>query len=223
MKTGTRLPIKRLIANVPEVGYELHSTELGKSTGRGMVHALVANDSQTWSLLAVDAPGPFTDGSVTAKAFSRHYKEVQLPPHWRETFGIAMAVLLSPPTIFESREKHNGTINANLEKGRSEAHTNLRDFLDENVDGNRDALLTPSLYRSRLVPMPPSIARYAVMFYVSSLVRYRPSLLDSQSKGKERWLLDAFTDQAPIHMLRAALSGIKQTAHMFLPSGVLRR
>jgi hypothetical protein len=221
--SGTRLPVKRLIASVPEIGYELIATGLVRPTVSGLIHTAVSNDAESWSLLALFSPAVVREG-ITSRLFLRHYKEVELPMTWRETFGITGGHMVgSVPAVFESRTKLAGALHVQLEACVRNVAQHLRGFLDESIDANQDATITPSLYRSRALPMPPSLARYAIMFYLSSLVRYRPSLLDRDSRASESWLFDAFTDQAPINLLRSSLSGIKRVSHRFLPSGALRR
>ena len=70
----------------------------------------------------------------------------------------------------------------------------------------------------------PKLARevYALMLYVSSLVRYRPTHLDPQVNGHQAWLLDAFTQQAEIPLLEAALAGILGRPFLFYSKSAFR-
>jgi hypothetical protein len=64
--------------------------------------------------------------------------------------------------------------------------------------------------------MPASLARYAIMYYVSSLVRYKPSALDRSLRGTQAWLLDAFTYEAALPLLQNALSAIQGFPQLYL-------
>jgi hypothetical protein len=65
-----------------------------------------------------------------------------------------------------------------------------------------------SLLRSKWLPMRPDLARYAAMFYCSSVARYRPSMIFGDDDGLATWILGAFVDEARIHLLRDAVRGV---------------
>ena len=50
-------------------------------------------------------------------------------------------------------------------------------------------------------PFNDGIAIYAVMFYLSELVRYRPDLLDSLLEQDAHWLLECFVESCPLKFL----------------------
>src|SRR4029453_17307614 len=88
-------------------------------------------------------------------------------------------------TFLEARKKHpslspvgSGLTDIDVSPVISDLWGSLRDVIDEPSVEGFDALLCSSLYKTRILPMPASLARYALMFYVSSLVRYKPSQLD---------------------------------------------
>ena len=56
--------------------------------------------------------------------------------------------------------------------------------------------------------MPPDLARYAAMFYCSSVARYRPSLLHADAQGEGAWILNTFVMEARLLLLRSAVQGI---------------
>ena len=56
--------------------------------------------------------------------------------------------------------------------------------------------------------MPAPLARYAAIFYLSSLVRYKPSALDPVRQGRIAWLFDSFAREAPRRILANSVSGI---------------
>jgi len=65
--------------------------------------------------------------------------------------------------------------------------------------------------------MPVSLARYASLFYLSSLVRYKPSSLDPQSQGKQAWLFDSFVSECALALLTEATDGITGKTTFFEP------
>lgn len=70
--------------------------------------------------------------------------------------------------------------------------------------------------------MPATLARYAVMFYVSSLVRYWPSNLDPRVRSEQAWLLDAFTNQAAVPIIRSLFNWVSETEVVFMAPATMR-
>ena len=57
-------------------------------------------------------------------------------------------------------------------------------------------------------PMNEEVAVYAVMFFLSSLVRYHPEYMDTIAQSMEAWLIESFVTGAPITLLRSLTSKI---------------
>ena len=58
------------------------------------------------------------------------------------------------------------------------------------------------------VPMNQEIACYAVMFFLSSLVRYQPDYMDAIADSSEAWLIESFVKSAPLELLRLMTSRV---------------
>jgi hypothetical protein len=87
--------------------------------------------------------------------------------------------------------------------------------VDTTTDYHRDALYCPSLYATKMVPMPASLARYAAVFYLSSLVRYRPDRLDPMIHGGDAWLMDSLADASPVQIMAASLNWLRSTTFRY--------
>ncbi len=57
-------------------------------------------------------------------------------------------------------------------------------------------------------PFNEALAIYAVMFYLSSLVRYRPAYLEELLNSKPAWLIESFVNSTPETFLRMMVSKI---------------
>jgi hypothetical protein len=77
------------------------------------------------------------------------------------------------------------------------------------TDEQFDAFLAPSFYKDRLLVMPPSLCRYAISFYASSLVRYRPSMFDSEKYPEQAYMFDAIARECALTMLIDTLAGLE--------------
>jgi hypothetical protein len=67
LPSGTRLPIRRLLANCPEIGWELLSLGLVKYTPAGMGHAVATDDKDLWSLITLIPNNVISEGGVTTE------------------------------------------------------------------------------------------------------------------------------------------------------------
>jgi hypothetical protein len=225
-RTGRQLPlsekleIKRLLANCPELLDELDETGIGKATFSNVIYAAVSDSQEMWSLLGLDRPNDLGTGTPTRRLFNRYFLPVRPPGRWQEVLAISPRLPTGDLYFFEQRTKDS--VLASPEELAVRTWGELRDILDYSMQEGYDALICPSLYKSRMLPMPASLARYALMFYVSSLVRYKPSQLDPQSQGRQAWLLDSFTNEASLLLLRAALSNITQRLHVFYSPSAFR-
>lgn len=65
------------------------------------------------------------------------------------------------------------------------------------------------------IPMNEALSIYAVMFYLSSLVRYRPNYLESLLNHKPAWLIENFVNGTPETFLRMMVSKITEKDFVF--------
>lgn len=220
---GTRLPIKRLLSQIPELGWEVQ--HLAKSsTNVGLLrHTVVWDVTDVWSLFATYNGGLLTGRTPAAKNFQRHYVEITAPSpagrDWRDVFG------MGPMNSFANMRFFQGTFTVPVFPTAASLATTIPIILEiqkrigKSIQVSNmssfDAEFVDSMYLSKSLLMPSSLARYCVAFYLSSLVRYRPSRLDVRASPMESWVADAFTDQVPIWMLRDALNGFERSSYRF--------
>jgi YaaC-like Protein len=230
---GLRLPIKRLMENIPEIGWELGVTGFATASTARLLHAVVMDGSQAWAMLAVDNPLLVGNTTAAGRLILQHFENVLPPPvvlyDWKAVFAISRRFGRSQQAIFEGRAKFaavpDGSGNyapGDFTRVQNNTWQSLNGIVDESVEEGDDASLSVGMYRAKLMPMPPSLARYALMFYVSSLVRYKPDQLDPRTHAQQQWMLAAFTKQSANHLVHAALSGIRSRHHQFYSRGAFR-
>jgi hypothetical protein len=137
----------------------------------------VADQQECWSLIATAVPQLLRGGGVTNQLFRRHYVEVAQPQNWRDIFAVSRRYSAGTFIVFEARRRHQLQVpgsfgGADLDEVLQTVWRTFRGILDEPTIEGYDALICPSLFKTRELLMPSSLARYALMFYVSSLVRY---------------------------------------------------
>jgi hypothetical protein len=105
----------------------------------------------------------------------------------------------------------------------ADAWEQTRLFADTSVDGWGDMVTTSSLYKSKFISMPASLARYAALFYASEVVRYRPSRFDSRTEPIGTWLFDSFVPQSGRRMLASSLMYLTDMRYDFVVPDAIRR
>jgi YaaC-like Protein len=224
------IPIQRVLRNIPEIGYEMQ--EMGDRPGAAQVfHSMPVNDSEIWSLLAIPRIAAIMTNSISSHELSRHFVEVTTPANASRIF--AMSERWGPVTAhyryFESRlpipvqgMTPTQVPETAIVACATATWRQLRTLMDDVAEGTGDLVATPSLYRSRLVPLPASLARYAALFYASEVVRYRPARLDPATDATAAWLFESLVSEVPKRLLASALGHISGTRYLFYPSDVLR-
>ena len=218
IRVGTRLPIGRLIAQIPEIGEQAEVVKVATPKVFGLLQLIAVDASNIWTLLAVDPSANLQTEDVTGRLFRRHFTPVDPPPEWKDRFAVSRRW---PSMLFaESRTVYPFTPGNDKERALAQqdavkATWTIRELLAFSPTGMWDAWLAPSLYKSKLLPMPPALARYALAFYASSLVRYRPSMFDTQVSPDQAYFFDSFARESAVPMLLDVLSGLTRTDYQF--------
>ena len=251
LRPGTRLSVKRLLASIPEIGWELGLSHFTQPTHTRLLHAAVVGAKEGWAVIAIENPAVILRSPVSRRAFLAAFEQVtplpaagptgfttarQLPTylpgsdrHWTEVFATSRRFGYGVQTFFESRwqvpvqaigtNRYLASVFATI---CAKTNATLGPFIDLPSEEGADATLTPSHLGNRMLPMPAGLARYAVMFYLSSLVRYKPTHVDLNLNSAQHWLMSAFADQAGIRMLQSMLSGITGRWHIYYSPGAFR-
>jgi hypothetical protein len=215
------LPVVRLLRNIPEVATQLRDTHLGESATSPLFHNVVTDGRSAWPMLL--AFSAIRAGATTDRIFYRNFRLVETDSlTWRARFGFSARVS-ARPFIYESIDiVSNPSPNSVDVRGAQAITWRLKDVLSSSNNGNADGILTPSLYSSKMLPMPASLARYAVIFYASSLVRYRPSMFDERTAPGNAFLFDSIARECAIHLLIDSLIGLEGQLQSFYDNGSVR-
>jgi hypothetical protein len=218
-----QLAVQRLLSNVPEIGWELETAKIGSHQVVGGLHAIVMDDNELWCLLALNEPVErLTNNRITRILFDRYFEPVDPLTNWRDVFSLSGRTAMQ--FSFYQGKRHYPRSNksspvldgSDIENVLNDTWQHLQAVSDASTIEGFDVLICPSLLKSELIPMPASLARYALIYYVSSLVRYKPSALDRSTRGTQAWLLDAFTNEAALPLLQNALSAIQGHPQLYL-------
>lgn len=223
IRQGVKLRIKKIIGQIPEIGWE--SGHLGPRTCRigNALHSVVWGPNAGWSMIATNRPDLLSAQYPAGRLFQANYEEVALnsfgPPQWRGVFAVSARSLAMGWRSYQARwtepiTDKNGVPLSSLPVLQS-IERKLPNFFQVSVTPSHDAEIVGDMYKSSNLVMPSSLARYVLSFYLSSIVRYRPSKLDARLTPLATWIADAFTSQAPIFMLRDAVGGIEKAHYLF--------
>lgn len=224
----TRLPVKRLLCLIPEISSQVESSGIVDPSFTSVDFLTVTDDKECWIVLRID-PTPFmTKPSSTLSLIKRHFHEVQPLKHeradWREMYAISRRLPQKVPRFYLS----TATIRLSADGSYNPADVNtliqpLNDVLYVPGFGDSDAYIAPYFSKSSATVMPPALARYAVTFYASSLVRYRPAAFDANQFPEQAYLFDAIARECAVPMLIDVLTAIEGQQQLFFPQGSLRR
>jgi hypothetical protein len=209
-----RLPIERLLRNISELGTQLRDVGFGSCAVIPLFHVVAIGATSTWPVISMFTA--IESKSSTGKLFLKVFRPVETNKMtWREEFSISRRAFANPITyesIDVAPRPHHNFFNSS---GALAITWRLKDILSPSVSFGADGLLTPSLYSSKLLPMPASLARYATIYYASSLVRYRPSMFDERSTPENAYLFDAIARECALPILVDALNGLEGRTQMF--------
>jgi hypothetical protein len=219
LPVGTRLPLKRLLCAIPEIGTQLGDSGFADANFATADVAIVSNNAtqETWILMRVD-PNFIKNSSATKLKVLKYFKEVEAPQTWKDIFSISKRLMLPLPIFLESKRVLPSA--APLISDTLAILDDISDVFDVMVDGAADAIFTP--YLPNKLVMPPSLARYAVTYYASSLVRYRPSAFDADRSPEQAYLFDAVARECALPMLIDTLTQLEGRPQLFFPGGSLR-
>lgn len=220
LPTGTRLGVKRLLQQIPEIASQLDLVNYGDTVVRPLFASYASNESHSWVVLGIE--GDAALDRTTQKVIDASFERTSAPIRWKSLFGLSprwMGTLIfyqSKATVPLLSGGLFDTLPLNA------LIWGLRNVLGMQTDPACDGWLAPSFSRTRNFPMPPAMARYAVAFYASSLVRYRPSMFDAQVSPAQALLFDAIARETSLPMLQDSFSGLMGSWQFFSPTASLR-
>jgi hypothetical protein len=205
-----QLRIIDLLNNTSDVGAELASAALGKRAMSriGHLHA-IDYENNRWTVVLFFEPDPeILRSPATRRFLGDEFEQVRAEevPVVASLFG---SPIPAPTHCLQGKRLYK--LEADDHDGRrSEMLRDTGEFLRpvQNHSPYSHDEWAPSLRRTSWLPMPSDMARYAAMFYCSSVARYRPAMLHEDREGEASWILTSFVAEAQIMLLRSALQGI---------------
>lgn len=206
-----------IFARCPEAGLEFSQAGYGSGQVTGFYHSIVTDRTASWSQMLVEDYTLIAENPPVKDLILQYYDEQETPPRGRDLYG-----------IFSISRRHGFTraklLSARYPKGvrrpgnmmdpslaRDEWFLELREHLRPIVGGSKngcDGMLSMSLSDTSMIPFPDDIARYAAIYLLSSLVRYKPSALNARLHAEQAWYLAAFARQSALLGLHSFVNQI---------------
>lgn len=214
---GTKIPITNLLSLIPEIGFEIR--EFGQKrppSGYGY-HAIARDKLSAWSLVAIERRVLLDENESISRLLKRDFERVALREltDWRQIFALSERYQSANVRVFQSKSFHTriskvGAKSPDEFTAQHQFKGCLASHVSEPINRQADFVLTHALYKSKPLIIPLPLARYAAIFYLSSLVRYKPAALDRVHEGAQGWLMDSLTNEVPLNLLFNSLIGIQR-------------
>ena len=217
---STKLLAKNLFSLIPEIGLEMRQLVPSRPSSTFGYHTILTDNLSAWPMLAMYEGFLLDDKEYLSKLIHKSFDllDSQFFINWREIFGLSGRMKI-PLKIYQSKEIFslvaNGQKSPDIEGARQHLISRLGEHLTPPISYNADFIITPTMFKSNASILPLDLVRYAALFYVSSLVRYRPYVLDARFEGAQAWVMNSFMAEVPINILAGFLMGISGTNYIF--------
>jgi hypothetical protein len=201
---GAKLKVADLLGYCSDVQYEYVRLKYGEpvSFPCRLVIGLDRDQKHAFSLIAV-LNGQHPAFENLRNYIENNFEEVEIAKGAaRDMFGM-LAEEMATTRFFESKKEW-------VSPATSEILTNdvaslLSNLISYNpFNDDRLFVINHPITTPKIAPMQELIAIYCSMYFLSSLVRYRPELLEAMLSTKDAWLIERFIKSAPLTFLRLA-------------------
>lgn len=220
----TRLPVTNLMSLIPEVGLEMVDfgpTRAGSFWG---YHSIAMDETSAWPLLALTG-APDDPREPVMLAMTRGFEELTPAdiPDWRKFFALSTRAtgglrFFQSKAVFSMLAADGSTV-PDQEAARLAFASSMPNYVSSAYHRAVDVIVTNNVHKSKPLVLPLDLTRYAATFYLSSVVRYRPTKLDPKDEPIQAWLMDVYATEAPVPLLASALEGISGEVTVFEPTG----
>lgn len=221
---GTSMSVPNLLSLLPEIGMEMHHFGASRPGTALGYHTIATDHVRSWSLLALPVGTLGDPQEPLARLVRKHYEQVQLSDfrEWKTHFAVSGRSRNDSTDLYQSKRTFAATASDSSGPEMAAFYlpgTVLGDHLSPPLNQHGEFVLTHTIKKSDPLVMPLDLVRYLVMFYLSSLVRYKPTTLDPVTQGEQSWLMDSIAKEVPLNLLSGAVMGLAGRTHYFENSG----
>jgi hypothetical protein len=196
---NSSLSIVDLLSYVSDVAFEYVEIKYGSPSSfrTKIVFCSDAQKLNVFPLMAINTAQSKRFKTIE-KRLTKIFDEVMLPPHILKNVFELKAEVSPHFRYFEGKPV---PVNSPLDKMLA----GISDYISPNpFNDDIPFLLNSPIRAPKLSTMNEMHSIYIIMFFLGSLVRYRPDLLENMLSTKDAWILERFIKSAPLTFLRYA-------------------
>ncbi len=209
---NTELEARRLLGYSLPIGWQLQKSGNGALIAWFPCHRIIlVQAAECWDVIGVPREAPL---DRLPASFSAAYEEI--PVDQAKAFAFT-TLGLHASVASELRFLQRKTPEVSAAAGECNAAA-LDRLLEESAPHCTFELLNGTDYEFGLgipyaaaastVPINELVASYAVMYFLSSLVRYHPDYMDRIGESAEAWLIESFAKSAPLFLVRYLVAAV---------------
>lgn len=216
-----RLDVKALLGYIAQITHEYEAAGLGRTAAlvlcKGRILGDVPNDKAWWSIAIPRWYEPSALPEPNKSRFASEFEEVDLPAaRARDAFSIDGRPH-KQYRYFQSRATTSWASGVPAMLPIVSVYGSLEGHIEPKLieDGYDFTVFEPFAHPLGPFRMTELPALYLVMFYLASLVRYRPDYLDSLLETRAAWMIESFVASAPLMALRSFVSKITDRLYIY--------
>ncbi len=203
-----------LLSYPSDLAYQYELTGYGSNRILFSLATSVADrtQNQSWTIIGIPAVTNLDNFLTLPINFFKTYEEVQTDKNrftlifGRDTPELQGFRFFQDRTTISFLPNGIVDLNAHIDKISNALSPYFSvHYFDDNFDFE---LVLPYQDATNSKPFNEALAIYTVMFYLSSLVRYRPAYLEELLNHKPAWLIESFVNSTPETFLRMMVSKI---------------
>jgi hypothetical protein len=202
ISAGAKIKVADLLGYCSDVEYEYAKLKYGEPVSFfcKLVIGVHRDQKSAFPIIAV-LNGQHPAFEKLRNYIEKGFDEVEIAKNTaRDMFGM-LAEEGASTRFFESRR--DWVIPATSDMLTNDVASLLSNLISYNpFNDDRLFVINRPIKTPKIVPMQELIAIYCSMFFLGSLVRYRPELLEAMLSTKDAWLIERFTKSAPLTFLR---------------------
>lgn len=204
----TNLNIARILGYCTDIEHEYTSAGYGNPRIIPAGIRLLSNQKLriSWPILVIGSFEIILPYKKTLNAFNEYFELIEPPKDIiRQVFGLLVQEQRGY-SFFESKTAYpwiSGDL-VPLPQIVEACFSALHNLYETNVYNDQLTIFLNAPLRKNLqIPFSQVLSIYTVMFYLGSLVRYRPDYLEKLLNSKDGWIIERFTYSAPSTFLRS--------------------
>ncbi len=203
--------ILTLLGYCSEIAYQYEKAKLGNRRVDPALYVGVSDSKlkTSWALLGLSNFDELKKYKKTTKTLTSNFSIVSPPQHvLREMFDMN-AWELANFTFLQSNKTLPWLSDNVPAPTNTQVFGALKNLYQVNYfSGNFDFFTRLPYQPNNQKDMDESMATYIILFFLSNLVRYWPSVLESYLLARDTWLIEGFIRSCPHTLLRAFISRI---------------